>query len=237
MTEPLRRLYGYSRVSTEDQDLTLQRSALERYGVDPEWIYEEHGSGGTMDRKVLSRLLRSIREEDTLVVWKLDRLGRTLKGVLQVLEEIERDGIHFVSLTESFDTSTPIGKAMLHICLVFAELERNMISERTKAGMMEAKKRGKKFGRRHMILTVPKRINWLRRQHKAGKLLDADGDLTMTAEQIRVKLNKLAPDALPIQNEATILRWKNGAGSFPPLAGLDVEDVDDEPLDTERRSV
>lgn len=231
MPEPLRRLYGYARVSTEDQDLSLQRNALERYGVEPEWIYEEQASGKRMDRKVLLRLFRSMRREDTLVVWKLDRLGRTLKGVLQTLEWIEKEGIHFVSLTESFDTSTPIGKAMLQICLVFAELERNMISERTKAGMMEAKKRGKKFGRRHTIVTVPKRIGWLRRMHKAGKLLDDDGDLTMTAEQIRQKLNDLTPDVEPIKNEATVLRWKNGFGEYPPLAGLDIEDDEDEPID------
>ena len=81
--------YGYARVSTDDQDLTLQREALIRYGVDPKWIYEEHASGKSMERPQLLRCLRSMRDEDTLVVWKLDRLGRNLKGVLEMLERIE----------------------------------------------------------------------------------------------------------------------------------------------------
>lgn len=223
MTEPLRRLYGYARVSTDDQDLSLQRAALVRFGVDPQWIYEEHASGKSMQRPELARCLRSMRDEDTLIVWKLDRLGRTLKGVLEVLETIEAEGIRFVSITESFDTTTPMGKAMLQICMVFAELERNMISERTKAGIMEAKKRGQRFGQPNKILDVPPRINLLRRMDRDGKLRDDDGDLVMRAEDLRGRLNRIAPKAAPITSTETVRRWVRQG--MPGLA----EDPSDEP--------
>ena len=232
-TEPLRRLYGYARVSTDDQDLTLQREALIRYGVDPDWIYEEHASGASMKRKQLSYLMRSMRPEDTLVVWKLDRLGRTLKGVLEVLEKIEADRIGFVSITESFDTTTPMGKAMLQMAMVFAELERSMISERTKAGIMEAKKRGQKFGQPHKILGVPKRINLLRRMDRDGKLRDEDGDLAMKAEALRVRLNSVAKDARPITSAETVRRWVRGSKDHPPFEGLG-DPVEDEPLQLDK---
>ena len=223
--EPLCRLYGYARVSTDDQDLTLQREALIRYGVEPQWIYEEHASGKTMKRPKLDNCLRSMRDKDTLVVWKLDRLGRTLKGVLEVLEMIEADGIKFVSITENFDTTTPMGKAMLHICMVFAELERNMISERTKAGIMEAKKRGKRFGQPNKILDFAPRIKLLRRMDRDGKLRDEDGDLLMRAEDLRERLNRVAPKSAPITSAETVRRWvrqgmpglSGDAGEDPPL--------------------
>lgn len=225
MAEPLRRLYGYARVSTDDQDLSLQRAALIRYGVEPQWIFEEHASGGTMKRKQLSYCMRSMRAEDTLVVWKLDRLGRTLKGVLEALEKIEAEGIKFVSITESFDTTSPMGKAMLHMAMVFAELERSMISERTKAGIMEAKKRGQRFGQPHKIVDVAPRIGLLRRMDREGKLRDDDGDLIMRAEDLRLKLNRAAPKASPIENAETVRRWVRQG-----MPGLGLPD-DDEPLE------
>ena len=234
--EPERRLIGYARVSTDDQDLTLQREALIRYGVKPEHIYEEHASGKSMERKQLRLALKSMRAEDTIIVWKLDRLGRTLKGVLEVLEHIEANGVKFVSLTESFDTTTPIGKAMLHICMVFAELERSMIAERTKAGMMEAKKRGQRYGKPHTIRDVPRRLAYLRRLHKAGKLLDKDGDPIPTAESLRLKLNDLDPEAPEIESAETIRRWYRGNATNPPLVGLDVTGSEDEPLDVKEQS-
>jgi DNA invertase Pin-like site-specific DNA recombinase len=211
MAEPLRRLYGYARVSTEDQDLTLQRDALERYGVDPEWIYEEKASGGSMNRKVLARLLRSMRSEDTLVVWKLDRLGRSLSGVLEVLAQIESDGIHFVSVTESFDTSSPLGKAMLQICLVFAEMERNMISERTKAGMAIRKAQGVRFGAKHMIMDSPKRMAFLRQLEAEGELRDETGkQLAVDANWLMNQLNAKDKQAKQIKNAETVRRWARG---------------------------
>lgn len=198
--EPLRRLYGYARVSTDDQDLTFQREALIKAGVDPEWIYEEHGSGGRMDRKVLQRCLRSMRDGDTLMVWKLDRLGRTLTGVLEVLKQIEDDGIAFISLTEKFDTTTPMGKAMLHFAMVMAQLERDLISERTKAGIEIAKARGAKFGQPSMIKDNPKRLA------AAREIVEA-GVENITASEAIAKLNAADPKAKPIKSLETWRRW------------------------------
>ncbi|MEO0859198.1 MAG: recombinase family protein [Pseudomonadota bacterium] len=212
---PERRLIGYARVSTEDQDLSLQRAALIRYGVRPEHIFEEHASGKSMARKELARALRSMRDEDTIVVWKLDRLGRTLRGVLEVLQQIEDEGVNFVSITESFDTTTPMGKAMLQICMVFAELERNMISERTKAGIMEARKRGARFGQPNRITDVPKRIAYLRKKDAEGELRDQDGDLAMRAEDLRIELNKSKYGGREIKNAETVRRWARQG--FPKL--------------------
>lgn len=197
---PLCRLYGYARVSTDEQDLTYQREQLIKAGVDPEWIYEEHGSGGRMDRKQLMRLLRSMRSGDTLMVWKLDRLGRTLTGVLEVLKQIEADGINFVSLTEKFDTSTPMGKAMLHFAMVMAQLERDLISERTKAGIVVAKERGAKFGQPSLIRDNPRRL-------LAARELVERGLENVTAAEAVAYLNAADQKARKIKSLETWRRW------------------------------
>jgi len=143
--EPERRLIGYARVSTDDQDLTLQRKALVGYGVQPEHIFEEHASGGRMDRPALRRALRSMRGGDTIVVWKLDRLGRTLTGVIEAVEEMTQEGVNLVSLTEKIDTTSAMGRAFFQIALVFAELERALISERTKAALAQKRANGETY--------------------------------------------------------------------------------------------
>lgn len=230
--EPERRLIGYARVSTEDQDLSLQRAALIKFGVRPEHIYEEHASGKSMKRKALSMALRSMRSEDTIVVWKLDRLGRTLKGVLEVLEFIEKEGVNFVSLTESFDTSTPMGKAFLQFAMVMAELERNLISERTKAGIAQAKTRGVKFGQKHTILENDKRMRKLRDLERRGQLRTPSGKLQMRAQDLMEILNRADPAAKPIEALETVRRWARGEPkrNLKPFEGLDL-DADDDPLD------
>lgn len=223
MSEPY--VIGYVRVSTEDQTLALQKQALVRWGVDPNKIIEETASGKTMNRKGLARVLKALRKGDTLVVWKLDRLGRTLKGVLEVLEHIEKEGVHFVSVTESFDTSKPMGKAFLQFALVMAELERNLISERTKAGIAAAKAAGQRFGRAHSIKDSPKRLARLRALDRAGKLRDENGELLMSAAALAEVLNRADPNAAPITSPETVRRWKREG--FEGLADLD----GDEPLD------
>ena len=226
--EPERRLIGYARVSTEDQDLRLQRDALIKYGVKPEHIYEEQASGGTMKRRQLSFALRSMREHDTIVVWKLDRLGRSLAGVLEVLERIAKEGVHFVSITENFDTSTPMGRAFLQMALVMAELERSLISERTKAGIAAAKAAGQRFGRSHTILDHAKRLRYLRGLDRKGELRNSDGELRMSARALMEKLNDPKRNSDPkqvITNEETVRRWKRAG--FPGLTNND----GDEPLD------
>ena len=137
---------GYARVSTQDQDTQAQISALEEAGC--ERIYKEKASGGRWDRPQLHQVLEQLRESDVLVVWKLDRLSRSLKDLLLTLEKLERIGADFQSLTEAIDTSTPAGRMMMQIVGSFAEFERAMLRERTKSGLEAARQEGRVGGRR-----------------------------------------------------------------------------------------
>ena len=136
---------GYARVSTNEQDTHLQIDALKAIGC--ELIYQEKQSGAKKDRTELQQCLKSLREDDILIVWKLDRLGRSLQHLIEVVSDLEERKIGFQSLTENIDTTSPTGKLIFHIFGSLAEFERGLIRERVKAGLEAAKKRGKKFGR------------------------------------------------------------------------------------------
>jgi DNA invertase Pin-like site-specific DNA recombinase len=137
---------GYARVSTHDQNLDLQIDALKKYGCDK--IYEEKMSGkNNKDRPVLLDCLANIRTGDTLVFWRLDRLGRGMKELLMIVNDLQAKGVSIVSLTESIDTTTPTGSLVFHLFASLAEFERNTITERTKAGLAAARTRGRTGGR------------------------------------------------------------------------------------------
>jgi len=136
---------GYARVSTQEQDTQLQTDALKKAGC--EIIYEEKASGSKLDRLELESCLKSLRKGDELVVWKLDRLGRSLSQLINIIEEIREKGVEFSVITENIDTSTPSGKMMFHIFATIAEYERSMIRERVNAGLEVARKRGRYGGR------------------------------------------------------------------------------------------
>ena len=138
--------FGYARVSKDDQSLDLQIDALNEYGVDE--IYEEKVTGPRHNRQHLTELLGTLRAGDTLVIWRFDRLGRTIKQFLALAKDFEQRGIRFVSLREKFDTSTPMGKFVHGVFCAMAQMELDVISERTKAGMMAAKTRGRFSGRK-----------------------------------------------------------------------------------------
>jgi len=210
-------IIGYARVSTDDQSLGLQLAALERFGVDR--IITEKASGKTVDRATFQNMLHyGVRPGDTLVVWKLDRMGRTLSGVIQVIEDMQKNGVDLVSITDGFDVRTPMGKAMMQISLVFAELERNMISERTKAGMAAAKAAGKTFGPKHSIMGFPKRLKLVKAMDADGQLRDGDGQLLISRADLIAALNAADKSAKPIKSAMTIKRWQDDG--FP---GLDPE--------------
>lgn len=154
-------MVGYARVSTDEQNLDMQIDALTKFGVDPKWIFTDIMSGKSMERPGLKNALRIMRPGNVLVVWKLDRMGRSLLGVLKTLEMLTGKQMEFKSITEAFDTTTPMGKAMMSIALVFAQLERDMISERTRNGVRRAMERGVKFGREPAM--TPQRIAEYRR--------------------------------------------------------------------------
>jgi len=138
-------LCGYARISTMDQDLSLQRDTLTEAGC--ERIFEDIRSGARADRSGLQAALDFVREGDILVVWRLDRLGRSLRELLDIAHRLEERGIGLRSLTESLDTSTPGGRLIFHVFGAIAEFERNLIRERTTAGLMAAKARGRVGGR------------------------------------------------------------------------------------------
>jgi DNA invertase Pin-like site-specific DNA recombinase len=136
---------GYARVSTDDQTLDLQKDALKRAKCRE--VYEERASGKNTERPQLEGCLKSLREGDTLVVWRLDRLGRNLADLVRLIAELEQRKINFESLTEKIETESPTGRLVFHIFAALAEFERNLIRERTVAGLTSARARGRKGGR------------------------------------------------------------------------------------------
>jgi DNA invertase Pin-like site-specific DNA recombinase len=138
-------LIGYARVSTQDQTLNLQLDALKSAGCDP--IFTDTASGASTDRFGLDQALSHLRKGDTLVVWRLDRLGRSLQHLITTITALDNRGVGFRSITEAIDTTTSGGKLIFHIFGALAEFERDIIRERTNAGLTAARARGIKGGR------------------------------------------------------------------------------------------
>ena len=141
-------LIGYARVSTEDQSLDLQLNALHQ--ADCGRIFTDKASA-TRNRPGLSEARSQLREGDMLVVWKLDRLGRSVKGLVDLIGELEHQGVQFRSLTDGIDTTTPHGRFFFHMMASLAQMERELIAERTKAGLDAARKRGRIVGRKRRM--------------------------------------------------------------------------------------
>lgn len=136
---------GYVRVSTHEQNLDLQLDALEAFGCDQ--VFEEKGSGAKRDRRHLENMLSQLRPKDQVVVWRLDRLARSLKHLLEIIDVIQDCGAEFVSITEKLDTSSPGGRLIFHVFASIAEFERELMIERTRAGLAAARARGRRGGR------------------------------------------------------------------------------------------
>ncbi len=139
-------LIGYARVSTQDQNLELQREALRNAGCPK--IFEDKLSGSRADRPGLAKALEMLRDGDTLVVWKLDRLGRSVKQLVDMVGELHKQDVQFKSLTDAIDTDTPSGRFFFHIMASLAEMERELVIERTRAGLEVARQLGRKGGRK-----------------------------------------------------------------------------------------
>src|SRR3954469_18660960 len=138
-------LIGYARVSTQEQTLSLQQDALHQTGC--ERIFTDTASGARADRPGLDEAIAYARSGDTLVVWKLDRLGRSLPHLIETVRGLDQHGIGFKSLTEQIDTTTSSGKLIFHVFAALAEFERDVIRERTQAGLAAARARGRQGGR------------------------------------------------------------------------------------------
>ncbi|UBS31545.1 recombinase family protein [Altererythrobacter sp. N1] len=157
---------GYARVSTEEQNLDLQLFALTNAGCDR--VFSDHGvSALAKRRRGFDQALKALQSGDTFVIWKMDRAFRSLRHALEVFDHFEAAGIEFHVLTEGIDTATPMGKCFYQIRNAFAELERNLISERTKAGLQEARRRGTRLGRPRALSRS--QIADARRRHSRGE--------------------------------------------------------------------
>jgi len=149
-------LIGYARVSTQDQSIDMQVAALVKSGVDPDNIYSETISGVHKRRWQLDLAIKRCRAGDTFVVWKLDRVGRSLLDLLGKLKRIEDKGVAFKSITEGIDTATPGGRLIMHVMGALAEFERGLVQERSREGMRRYIEKGGKVGR-ELVMTPEKR--------------------------------------------------------------------------------
>ena len=186
-------LIGYARVSTNEQHLDLQRDALIKAGVAAKNIYTDKVTGIKSERLGLQAALSHLREGDTFIVWRLDRLGRSLKHLLETVTALKEQGVAFKSLTENIDTSTATGNLVFQIFGALAEFERNLITERTMAGLAAARARGRKGGRP-------------RRNPASGKVAMAKKlyrDRTLSIPEILKTLNI---------SKATLYRWLDLGG-------------------------
>jgi DNA invertase Pin-like site-specific DNA recombinase len=164
------RRIGYARVSTADQDLAPQLDVLRAKGCEP--IYSEHASGKHADRPELAQAMKALRAGDTLVVWRLDRLGRSLPDLIATVNELASRGIAFESVTEAIDTTTASGKLVFNIFASLADFERHLIGERTRAGLAAGRARGRMGGRPPALTS---------RQLREARLLLTDPEATVTA--------------------------------------------------------
>ena len=142
-------LIGYARISTDDQSLDLQIDALQNAGC--EQIFSDKLSGKKTQRSGLAETLSHLRKGDVLVIWKLDRLGRSVKGLIELVENLADRGVQFRSLTDDIDTTTPAGRFFFHMMASLAQMERELIAERTKAGLEAARQRGRIVGRKRTM--------------------------------------------------------------------------------------
>lgn len=217
------RYTGYWRVSTEDQNPDMQIEAMVAAGVPRERIRGDKMTGSKMNRPGLASALRITRDQDVLVVWKLDRLGRSTLGVLDTIKTLEDGDIGLISLTEMLDTKSPMGRMVMTILLSFAEMERDLISERTKAGMARYKAQGGTTGPKHRIRDCPKRLALFESLWASGKY---PGE--MTDGQVVKMLNEAAGSKLPkMKSSNSLTNWRKAGfrGWTPP--GETIEDADE----------
>jgi DNA invertase Pin-like site-specific DNA recombinase len=156
--------FGYARVSTLDQDASLQMDELNAYGCDR--VFVDKASGKLESRPALDAMLGQLRAGDTVVVWRLDRLGRSLRHLIDVVSDLDRRGVALTSLRESIDTSTPGGKLIFHVFGALAEFERDLIRERTEAGLAAARARGRHGGR--PTVWTPEKLRTAKSMYAAG---------------------------------------------------------------------
>lgn len=181
-------IFGYARVSkAEGQDTAAQVGALKAAGA--ETIFEDNASGGRYDRPSLQELLDTVGQGDVVIVWKLDRLSRSLMDLLRIMDRLDKAGAGFRSLTEAIDTTTPAGRMMMQMLGSVAEFEREMIRERTRAGLAHAREQGRQLGRRRALTSEQRRkaVRWM----QEGQ---SQAEIARTFDVHRSTVSRLAAD-------------------------------------------
>ena len=178
-------IVGYARVSTDDQSTAAQLPELKKAGCKK--IYQESVSGRTMDRPELERCLNHLEEGDTLVVWRLDRLGRSLRDLLEIVNRLEKQVVGFISIKEKFDTGTAAGRLIFHFFASLAQFERELIRERTMSGLSVARARGRVGGRKPKL--SPQQIRsvktlWASHEHTRHVIAEQFGVHVSTIDRI-----------------------------------------------------
>jgi DNA invertase Pin-like site-specific DNA recombinase len=200
------RLIGYARVSTEDQGTDPQLDELRAAGCSA--IFEEHASGADSGRPVLARLLRDLRRGETLVVVRLDRLARSVAHLLAVMEQLEVAGAHFRSLRDPIDTTTPQGMFSLQVLGAVAQLERALIAERTKAGLLAARRRGRVGGNPGLRARDPDAIRRVRANRDAGHLESILAQLDSWLPTVRrMRPDQPWGDVVRVLNRERAVHW------------------------------
>lgn len=189
---------GYSRVSTQDQSNDLQNDALLSAGC--ERIYEDCFSGKSKSRPGLEKMLGALRAGDTVIVWRLDRLGRSLKDLIELVESFREKEVQFISLTENISTETAMGGLVFHLFASIAEFERSLISERTRAGLEAARKRGRVGGRKAKLTSKQAKMAQAMLEDSSVTKTDVAGHFGVS----RPTLNK-ALDALEVPDQCSLL--------------------------------
>ena len=195
---------GYARVSTDDQNLDLQHDALRKAGIADDRLYSDTASGKDADRKELLACLKALREGDTLVVWRLDRLGRSLPDLVRIVGELEQRGVSFESLTEKIETGSAAGKLVFHVFAALAEFERNLIRERTRAGLVAARARGRAGGRKPKLSEAQiKEINQMVDAQKLpiGRIAELYGVSRTTIYKVAPRRESEAGEAQPMKKK------------------------------------
>jgi len=196
-------LIGYARVSTEDQNLDLQRDAMVGHGVAPDRIYSDKASGASIAKRAgLAAAIKALRPGDVLVVWKLDRLGRNLEELILTVRRIQDKGAHFRCLTQPIDTTTPMGTLIFHIFGAMAQFERELARERTMAGLAAARVRGRTGGRKTQFDDA--------KQGQAREMLA--GGMSIPSVAKRLKLGK-----------STLYKWRQAIRPDPQVDDPEIE--------------
>jgi len=203
MNEELKRQrIGYVRVSTVDQNLDMQKQALIREGVHPDAIWADVMTGSKMQRPGLESAIKACWPGAQLVVWKLDRLGRSALGILDMIARLDGLGIELYAVEDKLDTKTSTGRFVINILAALAQMERDIISERTKEGMRAARARGTAFGRKHSIVDNQLRIEKFHELFSAGELFKMTGQAVIDA------MNAADPKAPAIKGPQVYFNWK-----------------------------